>query len=196
VLKRTLYVSHLNEVLEKQHVIGNAQEKDGMLIYETNDAVIRYVVLKNLTDPKFQDGLCASGFKEVRFESMSGVWDGSNHPVECKAERDKRLHDEALYQENERASFVSGLQSEFDGNPDTKDMHLRLEQQNGELILTTPAAKELGPQMLKALVNASFGGGVNSGTIHLCAMGFRGFRTRSSPDNKGVFTPLNCNDGG
>ena len=126
------------------------------------------------------------GFKTFALKSGVIFGDGDTYSLGCpetKEEKEARLEQGR----SARQQYVNDLQAKFNRDPDFRNQ--RVEDQNNELVLTSPAANDLTPAMIRANWGAMFTGDARK---NLCGIGFRGLRVQGTVNDTCTFISFGC----
>jgi len=185
---REKYINKMQVEFRNSGVEATISDLDGDMVIVSDDLKLkpqRDSLMRSTFGPAYRKALCTLGFKTVELRGGVIFGDGDTYSLcpETKEERDARSD----AQKGQRQAFVDVLQQRFSSDSGIASLDIRVEQGAGELILTSPSAKDAPIKLLRSMITDSDGG-----TGNLCGIGFQGLRVRSSSSSSGRFISFNC----
>jgi hypothetical protein len=185
---REKYINKMQSEFRNSGVEATISDLDGDMVIVSDDLKLkpqRDSLMRSTFDPAYRKALCTLGFKTVELRGDVILGDGDKYSLcpETKEERGARLD----AQKGQRQAFVNELQQRFNNDSGIASLDILVEQGTGELILTSPSAKDAPIKLLRSMIADS-----DDDTRHLCGIGFYGLRVRSSPSSSGRFISFNC----
>jgi hypothetical protein len=178
---RKNYIGNMRGIFRENGVDASISDIDGELVIVSDlfkAKPNRDEILQRQFGPSVRQNLCTMGFNTLALKSGVLFGDGDEYSLcpETKEAREARLQDEF----SARQKYIGSLQL---------GEGIQATQEHNEIVLTGSFAKDLSPQMMRAMWASKFDDQTKS---NLCGIGFRGLRERTDARSRGTFISFGC----